>query len=343
MNVLVTGGAGFIGSALIRYLLTVTDVRVINVDRMSYAVHPYALASVLNHPNYQGVALDIRDRQGLTTVFERYQPEVVLHLAAETHVDRSIADADAFVQHNIVGTQVLLEVMQHYAQNLPSARRHALRLLYVSTDEVYGDAGEGAVAAGVFDELSPLRPSSPYSASKASAEHLVMAWHRTHGLPVLISRCSNNFGPFQHHEKLIPHMVRQALQHQPLPLYGSGRQQRHWLFVEDHVKALWLLAQHGQLGEVYNIGGDTALTNLEMVQRICALLDAERPSKRLSSYAELITHVADRLGHDFCYRMRSDKIRQALGWQPEIAFDEALAQTVRWCIRDWEVSQQHER
>lgn len=327
---LVTGGAGFIGSAVIRLLLAESEHRVLNLDKLTYAGNLESLRLVSNHPNYQFVCGDIADRQLVGRLFSEYQPDVVMHLAAESHVDRSIDGPAEFIHTNIVGTSVLLEVARAYWSGLTRERRDTFRFHHISTDEVYGSLGD----EGLFTEKTAYDPSSPYSASKASSDHLVRAWHRTYSLPILVTNCSNNYGPYQFPEKLIPLAILNALEGKPLPVYGDGGQVRDWLYVEDHARALLEVVARGRVGATYNIGGHNERRNLEVVQAICALLDACRPERPhgLSSYAELITFVADRPGHDRRYAIDAAKIKSELGWVPAETFETGLRKTVQWYL-----------
>ncbi|GIX29718.1 MAG: dTDP-glucose 4,6-dehydratase [Porticoccaceae bacterium] len=330
-RVLVTGGGGFIGSALVLHLLAETEVEVVNVDKLTYAAHPDSLAAVADHPRYHFERVDIGDRPALEAVFDRHRPDAVIHLAAESHVDRSIREPAAFIATNLVGTYQLLETARAYWAGLDAPRRAAFRFLQVSTDEVYGDLGDRPER---FREGGPYAPSSPYSASKAGADHLVRAWHRTYGLPVLVTHCSNNYGPRQYPEKLIPLMLFNALAGRPLPLYGDGRQVRDWLYVEDHARALWAVLLGGRVGETYHIGGDAERTNLEVVEALCAELegrDLPRPPG-VRAFRDLITFVADRPGHDRRYAIDAGKLRRELGWQPRETFASGLARTVDWYL-----------
>jgi len=323
MKVLVTGGAGFIGSALVRHLIHDLDWQVVNVDKLTYAANPSALASVESHAGYYFEYLDICDASRLRKVFAAHQPDAVIHLAAESHVDRSIDAPSIFMQTNIIGTQVLLqESLRHWESR--NAESSLFRFLHVSTDEVYGALGE----EGEFLEGDPYRPNSPYSASKASSDLLVRAWNRTFGLPTLQTNSSNNYGPWQHDEKLIPRMINLALAGKPLPIFGSGLQVRDWIHVDDHVRALVYVLEHGKVGEAYNVGARCEKTNLEVVEEICDILDdlsSELPSEdqNIHSYRDLITHVADRAGHDFRYALNAKKL-QNLGWAPQICFAQGL-------------------
>ncbi|MFV0595806.1 dTDP-glucose 4,6-dehydratase [Shewanella sp.] len=334
MRILVTGGAGFIGSALVRMLIEKTMCVVINVDKLTYASHPEALAAIAESERYHFIQADICDGETLEQVFQAHQPDVVMHLAAESHVDRSIEGPAAFIQTNIVGTYTLLEASRRYWQQLADTRKGLFRFHHVSTDEVFGSLTE----TGLFSETSAYDPSSPYSASKASADHLVRAWYRTYGLPIVITNCSNNYGPFQYPEKLIPLMVTNALQGKPLPIYGNGQQVRDWLYVDDHVKALYLVATQGQLGQTYNIGGSCEQSNLAVVQQICLLLEELIPTHPQSlamkgdGFAALIEHVIDRPGHDVRYAIDASKIQQELGWKAVESFESGLRKTVAWMI-----------
>ncbi len=331
MNFLITGGAGFIGSAVIRYLVAETDHEVLNFDKLTYAGNLQSLRMVESNPRYRFVPGDIADADLVGNLFMEFQPDVVMHLAAESHVDRSIDGPADFIQTNIVGTSVLLEAARAWWKTLPADKQQAFRFHHVSTDEVYGDLD---TTDALFTEETSYDPSSPYSASKASSDHLVRAWYRTYGLPVIVSNCSNNYGPCQFPEKLIPLMILNALEGKPLPVYGEGGQVRDWLYVEDHARALYQVATRGEVGETYNIGGHNEKTNLEVVHTICDLLDELRPQHPggISSYRELITHVADRPGHDLRYAIDAGKIEQELGWIPEETFETGLEKTVHWYL-----------
>ncbi|WP_311064854.1 dTDP-glucose 4,6-dehydratase [Halomonas sp. DWK9] len=324
----VTGGAGFIGSAVIRYLMKHTDWRVINIDKLTYAANLDALGSARENERHYLAQADICDSIALQTLFTRYQPNAVMHLAAESHVDRSISGPADFIATNIVGTYTLLEASRHYWQTLPNNQRKAFRFHHVSTDEVYGDLTPDAPA---FTETTSYAPSSPYSASKASSDHLVRAWHRTYDLPVVVTNCSNNYGPWQHEEKLIPLMISQALAGQPLPVYGNGQQRRDWLYVEDHARALHCVLASGRVGETYNIGGSNEHANIDVVNEICVLLDELAP-RTTGSYAEQIAFVADRPGHDLRYAIDHQKITHELGWCPQESFSSGLRKTVEWAL-----------
>ncbi len=329
-TLLVTGGAGFIGSALVRHLVAETDWTVVNLDKLTYAGNLDSLPGLLEHPRHRFERVDICDAVGVRRVLREHRPRAILHLAAESHVDRSIDGPAAFVRTNVVGTQVLLEAAREYWSELDGEARRDFRFHHVSTDEVYGDLGE----EGFFTEETPYAPSSPYSASKAASDHLVRAWHRTYGLPVLVSNCSNNYGPYQFPEKLIPLMILNARAGKPLPVYGEGDQVRDWLHVEDHVRALLRVLRAGRVGETYNIGGHNERTNLEVVERICAILDQRLPQG--APHARLIRHVADRPGHDRRYAIDAGKIQRELGWKPKETFESGLAKTVEWYLENEE-------
>ncbi len=333
MKIIVTGGAGFIGSALVRFLVEETLHQVLIVDKLTYAGNLSSVATVLTEPQLSFRQLDICQADEMAALFSQFQPDAVLHLAAESHVDRSIDGPIQFVHTNVVGTAVLLEVSRLYWQNLPATAQQNFRFYHISTDEVYGDL---ALNAAAFNEQSRFVPNSPYSASKASADHLVRAWHQTYGLPVLISHCSNNYGPYHFPEKLIPLMILNALAGKPLPIYGSGSQIRDWLYVEDHVRALYLVLTQGEVGETYDIGGQAEYTNLAVVTMICQLLEELAPEKPqgVAQYVDLICHVADRPGHDFRYAIDSTKISQQLGWQAQETFASGLRKTVLWYLQN---------
>ncbi|MBK1790517.1 dTDP-glucose 4,6-dehydratase [Persicirhabdus sediminis] len=327
MKILVTGGSGFIGSALIRLLIGESDHQVVNIDKLTYAANPAALAEVQDNPRYRFYRADICDRVQIRELIQSEKPDVIFHLAAESHVDRSIDSPSEFIQTNIIGTYTLLELAADYFQSQPAEKKQGFRFIHISTDEVYGDLPEG----GKFTEQNAYKPSSPYSASKASADHLVRAWHRTYQLPIIITNCSNNFGPYQHPEKLIPKTITNALAGKPIPIYGSGKQVRDWLHVEDHACALKLVMEKGTIGETYNIGSNNEMQNIEVVTTICQILDQMIPKKpnHISSFAELITKVADRAGHDFRYAIDATKLQSQLGWQPTEGFKDKLN---RLCI-----------
>ena len=336
MTLLITGGAGFIGSALIRHLIQNTNERVVNLDKLTYAGNLQSLAAVADSPRYTFEHADICDRAALERIFAQHQPRAVMHLAAESHVDRSIDSAGEFIQTNIVGTFTLLEAARAYWGSLNDAQKAAFRFHHISTDEVYGDLHD---SDGLFTETTPYTPSSPYSASKASSDHLVRAWQRTYRLPTLITNCSNNYGPCHFPEKLIPHIILNALSGRPLPIYGDGSQIRDWLYVEDHARALHTVVTHGKTGETYNIGGHNEKTNLEVVRTVCALLEELAPRKPagIARYTDLITHVPDRPGHDTRYAIDAAKIQRELGWAPQETFDSGIRKTVQWYLDnpDW--------
>ena len=333
-RILITGGSGFIGSTLIRYIINQTQDSVINIDKLTYAANQSALKGVENNPRYAFEQIDICDLKAIESVFEKYQPDAVMHLAAESHVDRSISGAADFIQTNIVGTYTLLEVAKNYWHTLDEAKKTSFRFHHISTDEVYGDL-EGS--DDLFTETTPYAPSSPYSASKASSDHLVKAWYRTYGLPAIITHSSNNYGFYQYPEKLIPLMILNALEGKSLPVYGNGLQIRDWLFVEDHAKALYKVLKAGKVGETYNISGNCEKTNIEIVRTICSLLEELAPNKPedVARYEDLITYVKDRPGHDVHYAIDSTKIQNELGWQPQESFESGLKKTVEWYINQY--------
>lgn len=332
MRILVTGGAGFIGSAVIRHLIDHTTFHVANLDKLTYAGNVASLAHAKDADRYTFYHYDICDAQAVARIFSEFKPTTVMHLAAESHVDRSITGPGAFIQTNIVGTYTLLEAARDYWTQLPETEKTTFRFHHVSTDEVYGDL-DGT--DDLFTETTPYAPSSPYSASKASSDHLVRAWYRTYGLPVVITNCSNNYGPYHFPEKLIPHMILSALAGKPLPVYGNGQQIRDWLYVEDHARALVKVATCGAIGETYNIGGHNEKANIDVVKQICALLDEMRPwvvDGQPKPYADLITFVTDRPGHDVRYAIDATKIERELGWAPEETFESGLRKTVQWYL-----------
>ena len=333
MKILVTGGAGFIGSAVVRHIIRDTQDTVINLDKLTYAGNLESLVDVSESERYYFEQVDICDRAELDRVFSEHQPDRVMHLAAESHVDRSIDGPAAFIETNVMGTYHLLEAARQYWSNLDEARQSAFRFHHISTDEVYGDL-EGT--DDLFTETTSYAPSSPYSASKASSDHLVRAWQRTYGLPTLITNCSNNYGPYHFPEKLIPLMILNALDGKPLPVYGDGMQIRDWLFVEDHARALYKVVNEGEVGETYNIGGHNEKANIEVVKTICALLEELRPNKPagVESYESLITYVKDRPGHDVRYAIDATKIAQELGWTPEETFESGIRKTVEWYLNN---------
>jgi len=336
MRILVTGGAGFIGSALIRHLIQSTEHDVLNLDKLTYAGNLESLAPVDDNPRYRFVQADIADSPVVAQTLAEFQPDAIMHLAAESHVDRSIDGPAAFIQTNIVGTYSLLESTRAYWLGLSAERKAAFRFHHISTDEVYGDLHG---VDDLFTETTPYAPSSPYSASKAASDHLVRAWQRTYGLPVLITNCSNNYGPYHFPEKLIPLMILNALAGKPLPVYGNGQQVRDWLYVEDHARALLKVVSEGQVGETYNSGGHNEQKNLDVVRAICALLEELAPQKPagIARYEDLITYVQDRPGHDLRYAIDASKIEHELGWVPQETFETGLRKTVQWYLDnlDW--------
>jgi dTDP-glucose 4,6-dehydratase len=330
MKVMVTGGAGFIGSAVIRYLLGHTEACVTNVDKLTYAGNLDSLAAVADSPRYKFEQVDICDRDELKRVFHQHAPDVVMHLAAESHVDRSIDAPDDFLKTNLLGTAQLLIAARDYWRSLAPPRAAAFRFLHVSTDEVYGDLAD---TGGYFTEQTPYEPSSPYAATKAGSDHLARAWGRTFKLPVIVTNCSNNYGPYQFPEKLIPHMILNALSGKPLPVYGDGSQIRDWLHVEDHARALWTVVTRGRVGETYNIGGHNEQRNMTVVRSICAHLEQELPhAAGPGGYEKLITFVTDRPGHDTRYAIDAGKIERELGWKPIETFESGLLKTIQWYL-----------
>jgi dTDP-glucose 4,6-dehydratase len=334
LRILVTGGAGFIGSAVVRHIINNTQDTVLNLDKLTYAGNTESLAAIDNNPRYRFEQADICDRAALDRIFADFQPQAIMHLAAESHVDRSIEGPAAFIETNIVGTYTLLEATRAYWDGLPAADKAAFRFHHISTDEVYGDL-DGP--EDLFTETTPYAPSSPYSASKASSDHLVRAWRRTYGLPVLVTNCSNNYGPYHFPEKLIPHIILKAMQGEPLPVYGDGKQIRDWLYVEDHARALYKVVREGTVGETYNIGGHNEKQNIEVVRAICALLDELHPQSPVIPHEQLITFVRDRPGHDRRYAIDASKIARELGWVPQESFETGLRKTVQWYLQnqDW--------
>ncbi len=326
MKVVITGGAGFIGSALCRHVVTAKGWQVTNVDKLTYAANLASLKAIEATPGYRFVQADICDRAGMDTVLADAQPDAIMHLAAESHVDRSITGSADFIATNIVGTHTLLEAARAYWGGLPAFRRQAFRFLHVSTDEVYGSLGP----EGYFVETTPYDPRSPYSASKAASDHLVSAWHETYGLPTLITNCSNNYGPYHFPEKLIPLVLLNALEGKPLPVYGDGRQERDWLYVDDHAKALALVLERGRIGQTYNVGGRAPMQNLVVVETICDILDRLRPGA--APRRALITFVKDRPGHDRRYAIDPTKIETELGWRSQETFATGLEKTIRWYL-----------
>ncbi|WP_337183357.1 dTDP-glucose 4,6-dehydratase [Shinella sp.] len=330
MRILVTGGAGFIGSALVRHLVRDAGAEVLNIDKLTYAGNLASLRTIENAPNYRFVRADICAADAMGEAFASFRPDRVMHLAAESHVDRSITGADAFIKTNVVGTFTLLEAARRYWDGLSGAAKSDFRFLHVSTDEVYGSLGDW----GLFHEGTPYDPSSPYSASKAASDHLAIAWYRTYGLPVIVSNCSNNYGPYHFPEKLIPLVILNALEGRPLPVYGKGTNIRDWLHVEDHARALHLIAERGRPGEKYNVGGRNERRNIDVVKRICAIMDRMRPGA--ASHARLIHHVGDRPGHDARYAIDATRLEGELGWKARETFETGIEKTVAWYLdNEW--------
>ncbi|KYK81341.1 dTDP-glucose 4,6-dehydratase [Aggregatibacter actinomycetemcomitans serotype e str. SC936] len=335
-TILVTGGAGFIGSAVVRYIIENTQDSVVNVDKLTYAGNLESLEAVKNNPRYTFEQVDICDAKALARIFQQHRPDAVMHLAAESHVDRSIDGPAAFIETNIVGTYILLEAARAYWNSLNDEKKAVFRFHHISTDEVYGDL-DGT--NNLFIETTPYSPSSPYSASKASSDHLVRVWLRTYSLPTIVTNCSNNYGPFHFPEKLIPLIILNALDGKPLPVYGNGQQIRDWLFVEDHARALYKVVAEGKIGETYNIGGHNEKANIDVVRTICALLEELVPNKPagVTKYEDLITYVKDRPGHDVRYAIDATKISRELGWKPQETFESGIRKTVEWYLnnRKW--------
>lgn len=333
MRILVTGGAGFIGSAVCRHLAADRDNTVVNVDKLTYAGNLTSLRSLENHHNHHFVQADICDESTIFALMRDHDVDAVMHLAAESHVDRSIDGPEVFVQTNVLGTCRMLGAARRHWEALPSDRRDRFRFHHISTDEVYGDL---PFDSGIFTEQTPYQPSSPYSASKAASDHFVRAWHHTYGLPVVLTNCSNNYGPFHFPEKLIPLVTLNALDGRELPIYGKGENVRDWLFVDDHARALEAVIRDGRIGETYNIGGRSERTNLEVVEAICAVLDDEKPRADGRSYRDQITYVTDRPGHDRRYAIDPSKIENELGWRAQETFETGLRKTIRWYLdNDW--------
>ena len=330
MKIVVTGGAGFIGSAVIRHLIKETSHFVVNLDKLTYAGNLESLDEVIENPRYSFEQIDICDSKEIRRVLGEHQPDIIMHLAAESHVDRSIDGPGDFIQTNIIGTYALLEEARKYWQKLNLIKKQGFRFHHISTDEVYGSLDD----TGMFTETSNYDPSSPYSASKASSDHLVRAWHRTYGLPVLITNCSNNYGPYQYPEKLIPLMTLNALQGKPLPIYGTGEQVRDWLHVDDHARALYKVITEGEVGETYNIGGHNEKTNLDVVKTICEVLEELAPQHpgNINRFDELITFVHDRPGHDQRYAIDASKVQHELGWIPDESFHSGIRKTIEWYL-----------
>ena len=338
MKILVTGGAGFIGSAVVRRAVA-DGLSVVNVDKLTYAANIDNVADVAAHPAYAFEQADICDPAAMARLFASHDPDAVMHLAAESHVDRSIDGPAAFIHTNVVGTYTLLEAARTHWRGLPAARAAAFRFHHISTDEVYGTLG----ATGLFTEETPYAPNSPYSASKASSDHLVRAWHETYGLPVVVTNCSNNYGPYHFPEKLIPVVILNALAGKPVPVYGQGENVRDWLYVEDHATALLTVLQRGAIGETYNIGGNNEARNIDIVRTICGILDELRPAD--APRERLITFVTDRPGHDFRYAIDAGKITRTLGWRPSVTLEEGLRRTVQWYLDNepwWRAVQQRQ-
>ena len=336
MRVIVTGGAGFIGSAVIRKIVHDTDWVVHNIDKLTYAGNLLSLGEAQNSDRVYFSKLDICDREGVQQIFKEFQPDAVMHLAAESHVDRSIDDPSAFISTNIVGTYTLLEVARAYSAGLGAEEKKSFRFHHISTDEVFGSLGQ----TGFFTEQTRYKPNSPYAASKAGSDHLVRAWSKTYGLPIVITNCSNNYGPYQYPEKLIPLMIQKAISGDKLPVYGTGDNVRDWLYVEDHAEALLLVLQKGRTGEVYNIGGNSEKTNLEVVNVLCVELDKLVPRKNGASYSQQISFVKDRPGHDKRYAIDCTKIRNELGWTPRETFESGLVKTIKWYLANEKWCQQ---
>lgn len=328
MRIIVTGGAGFIGSALVRHLVLDKGYDVLNIDKLTYAGTLTSLASVEGNNHYRFLKADICDGRAISEAFDSFKPDRVMHLAAESHVDRSITGAKDFVETNVMGTFTMLEAARAHWQRLSGEAKENFRFLHVSTDEVYGSLGD----QGLFTETTPYDPSSPYSASKAASDHLAKAWARTYGMPVVVSNCSNNYGPFHFPEKLIPLVILNALHRKPLPVYGNGANIRDWLYVEDHARALDIIAERGRLGETYNVGGRNERRNIDVVKRICSLMDSLRPSD--TPHEGLIQYVTDRPGHDARYAIDATKLEAELGWKAQENFDTGIEKTVRWYLEN---------
>ena len=328
MRIVVTGGLGFIGSAVVRHFAASAEHQILNIDKCTYAGNPASVTNVADNSNYSHLHADIADTTAMTAAINEFEPDAVLHLAAESHVDRSIDGPGDFIHTNLVGTFSLLQAARDYWDKLPAARQADFRFIHVSTDEVFGSLGD----TGAFSETTPYNPNSPYSASKAGSDHLARAWHHTYGMPIIVTNCSNNYGPYQFPEKLIPLVTLKGLAGEPLPVYGQGKNIRDWLFVDDHVSALACVLEKGAPGETYNIGGSCELTNIEVVKAICEILDRCRPAA--APHVNLIEHVQDRPGHDFRYAMNTEKINAELGWSPAENFITGLEKTVNWYIEN---------
>ncbi|UDQ96947.1 dTDP-glucose 4,6-dehydratase [Lentisphaerota bacterium WC36G] len=332
LNILITGGAGFIGSALVREIINNTEHNVLNVDKLTYAGNLESLTSIENNDRYSFSQTDICDKDGIENLFNSFKPNIIMHLAAESHVDRSIDGPGEFITTNVNGTYNMLECARKYFNSLSEVEQKEFRFHHISTDEVYGDLAENSDPNALFTEDTPYDPSSPYSASKAASDHLVRAWERTFNLPTIVTNCSNNYGPFHFPEKLIPLMILNALELKPLPVYGDGGQVRDWLFVEDHARALFKVVTEGKVGETYNIGGHNEKKNIEVVKTICAILDDLQPRIDGKKYQELITYVTDRPGHDLRYAIDATKIKNELGWVPAETFESGILKTVQWYL-----------
>ena len=330
LRIIVTGGAGFIGSAFIRYLIQTTECFILNIDILTYAANIASLAAIEKNPKYKFLKIDIRNAKSITKALDDFQPDAIVNLAAETHVDRSIDGPAEFLATNVTGTYVLLEATLAYWNGLKGTKKNKFRFLQVSTDEVYGSLMD----KGLFNENTPYRPNSPYAASKAASDHFVRAWGKTYGLPVLLSNCSNNYGPFQFPEKLIPLVLLNALHEKLIPVYGQGKNIRDWLHVEDHARALWTILIKANPGDKFNVGGQAERQNLDLINNLCSILDKDHPRKDGTSYHELITFVADRPGHDLRYAIDASRIKNQLSWVPKINFDEGLKRTVSWYLNN---------
>ncbi|NHC60262.1 dTDP-glucose 4,6-dehydratase [Paenalcaligenes suwonensis] len=333
MKIIVTGGAGFVGSALVRYLINETHHQVVVIDKLTYASNLESLRDVSDNERFSFIRSDICNRSAMEDIFENYQPDRVIHLAAESHVDRSISGPEDFIKNNIIGTYVLLEVSNLFWSSLPENKKNNFKLLHVSTDEVYGDLGENS--QNLTSENSAYAPSSPYAASKASSDHLVWAWWRTYGLPVVITHCSNNFGPYQYPEKLIPLVILNAISGKNIPIYGNGEQVRDWLHVDDHIRAIYSILEKGKIGDSYNISSNNEVKNIDLVTTICSILDDIFPESKNKPHNNLIEFVEDRLGHDFRYALDTKKLNKEIGWKSEVGFEDRLKETVLWYVRNF--------